>query len=125
MAFRKVNEFKELTLVYALTGTGTPTATLQFFTDMPASSPPGTLAARLGAGVTLAATTGRKSITIPLDGIRGTEFYPSITPSSTAQVEIYSGVVYLRPLGVYVDGANSEIWQTVPIAPGVGGGGQG
>ena len=121
MAFRKVQEFKEITLQYALTGTGTPTATLQFFTDMPAASPPGTLAARLGAGIVLPATTGRKTITIPLDGVRGTEFYPLVTPSGTAQFELYSAVVYLRPLGVYIDGTNSEIWQTVPIAPGVAG----
>lgn len=117
MAFRKVHEFKEITLCYALAGTSTPTATLQFWTDMPG----GVLAVRLGAGVSLAATTGRKTITVPLDGIRGTEFYPVITPSATGQFELYSAVVYLRPIGVYVDGSLTppEIWQTVPIAPGV------
>jgi hypothetical protein len=75
--------------------------------------------------VALAATTGRKTVTVPLDGIRGTEFYPQITPSSTAQFELYSMVVYVRPLGVYIDGSalpQGEVWQTVPIAPGAGGG---
>ena len=124
MAFRKVNEFKEVTLVYASNGD----ANLQWYTDMPG----GALAARLGAGsppagITLPTTSGkRQSITIPLDGIRGTEFYPLITPSTAStgtQFELYSGVVYLRPLGVYIDGSavnGGEIWSTVPIAPGVG-----
>jgi len=120
MAFRKVNEFKEITLCYASNGS----ATLQLFTDMPG----GGLIARLGAGVILATSGGpgmRTTYTVPLDGIRGTEFYPQIVPGSKTQFELYSGVVYLRPLGVYIDGSLTppEIWQTVPIAPGVGGGG--
>jgi hypothetical protein len=123
MAFRKCNDFKEITLVYASNGP----ATLQLYTDMPG----GALAARLtenaGAGVTLASSGGpgvRITQTVALDGIRGTEFYPKITPGSTTQFELYSGVVYLRPLGVYIDGSLTpgEIWQTVPIAPGAGGG---
>jgi len=121
MAFRKVNEFKEVTFVYASTGA----ATFQFFTDMPSGgSPPGTMAARLGSAVTIPATAGagkRQTMTIPLDGIRGAEFYPLITPGATTQLELYSMVVFLRPLGVYIDGSQGEIWQTVPIAPGVGG----
>ena len=117
MAFRKVNEFKEITLVYASNGS----ATLQFYTDMPGNA----LAVRLGAGVTLASSGGagqRVTITIPLDAIRGTEFYPKITPGATTQFELYSGTVWLRPLGVYIDGSalpQGEIWQTVPISPGI------
>jgi hypothetical protein len=61
----------------------------------------------------------RVTLTVPLDGIRGTEFYPKITPGASTQFELYSGIVYLRPLGVYIDGSLSEIWQTAPIAPGV------
>jgi len=123
MSFRRVNEFKEITLCYASNGP----ATFQFYTDMPG----GALAARLtenaGAGVTLASSGGpgaRVTIPIALDGLRGTEFYPKITPGSATQFELYSGVVYLRPLGVYIDGSltPAEIWQTVPIAPGAGGG---
>jgi hypothetical protein len=114
MAFRKVNEFKEITLVYSSNGV----ATLQFYTDMPG----GALAVRLGAGVTLPTTSSkRQSVTIPLDGIEGTEFYPSVTAGSTTQLRLFSGVVYLRPIGVFLDGSTSptgEIWQTVPIAPG-------
>jgi len=114
MAFRKVNEFKEMTLVYSSNGA----ATLQLYTDMPG----GALTARLGAGITLASSSSaRVTITVPLDSIRGTEFYPKITPGSSTQFELYSGVIYLRPIGVYIDGSavnGGEIWQTAPIAPG-------
>lgn len=114
MAFRVVNELKEITLVYASNGP----ATLQLFTDMPG----GTLTVRLGAGVTLPTSSSKRvPITIPLDGIRAKEFYPQITPAATTQFELYSGVIYLRPIGVYIDGSAvpaGEIWSTAPIAPG-------
>lgn len=109
MAFRKVAEFKEVTIQYQSNGA----ATFQFYTDMPG----GALAARLaGSGVTLASTSGtRKTITIPLDGIEGTEFYPLITPGAATQLRLFSGTVYVRPIGVYIDGSLNEIWQTTPI----------
>ena len=117
MAFRKVNELKEITLCYASNGA----AAFQLYTDMPG----GTLTARLGGGVTLASSGGagvRVTTTIALDGLRGTEFYPKISPGGSTQFELYSAVLYLRALGVYIDGSltPAEIWQTVPIAPGAG-----
>jgi hypothetical protein len=121
MAFRKVNEFKEMTLVYSSNGA----VSVQFYTDIPTDPGTGAPAARLGSGVALAAgsTMGvRLTQTIPLDGIRGTKFYPKITPGATTQFELYSGVVYLRPIGVFVDGSTvpqGEVWQPAPIAPGV------
>jgi hypothetical protein len=44
-----------------------------------------------------------------------------ITPGSTTQFELYSMVMQLRPIGVYIDGSapnGGEIWSTVPLAPG-------
>lgn len=120
MAFRKVFEFKEITLCYSSNGT----STLGFFTDMPAASVPGALASRLSATLPTTTTVGaRQTITVPLDAIRGTQFYPKVTPGVSTQMEIYSGLVQARPIGVYLDGALTvpEFWQTVPIAPGVGG----
>jgi hypothetical protein len=114
MAQRKVGEFKEVTLVYQSNGV----ATFQFYTDMPG----GALAARLGAGVTLPSTAGiRKPITIPLDGIEGALFYPKITPGAATQIRVFSGVVLVRVIGLYLDGSTSpqgEIWETQPIAIG-------
>lgn len=111
MAFRKVAEFKELTIQYQSNGP----ATLQWFTDMPG----GALAARLGGGVSLANTSsGRKTITVPLDGIEGTEFYPVFTPGAATQLRLFSGVVYVRLIGVYIDGSLGEIWSTPPLSIG-------
>lgn len=111
MAFRKVAEFKEVTLQYQSNGS----STIQFYTDMPG----GALAVRLGAGVTLASTAGmRKTITVPLDSIEGTEFYPVITPGGSTQLRLFGGTVWLRPIGVYVDGSLGEIWSTPPLSIG-------
>jgi hypothetical protein len=111
MAFQKVFDLKEATLEYQSNGV----ATFQLYTDMPG----GTLAARLGAGVTLPSTSNtRKTITIPLDNIQGTEYYPLITPGGSTQIILLAGKIWLRPIGVYLDGTLGEIWQTQPIAVG-------
>jgi len=122
MAFRKVNEIKEISLQYSSNGP----ATLDFFTDIAAGGTvPGALASALTAPVSIPTTGGvgkRQTITIPLDGVRATEFYPKIVPASTTQFELYEMILYLRPIGVYLNGAapnGGEIWQTVPIAPGI------
>ncbi len=119
MAFRKVFEFKEITLAYSSNGA----ATLAFFTDMPATTVPAALASRVSAALQTTTTIGaRQSATIPLDGVRGTLFYSKVTPGVSTQMEIYSGVVMARPIGVYLDGSQAvpEFWQTAPIAPGIG-----
>ena len=129
MAFRKVLEIKEVSIQYSSLGA----ATFDFFTDLAAvggvvPAVPGALASALTAPVTLPTTGGvgkRQTITIPLDGVRATEFYPKIIPSTGApgtQFELYAMTAYIRPIGVYLNGAapnGGEIWQTVPIAPGV------
>jgi hypothetical protein len=113
VAIQRVYDFKEMLIEYQSNG-----ATLvQFYTDMPG----GALAARLGAGITLASTAGtRKTIPIPLDGIQGTIFYPTFTPGATTQLFLLSGKIYMRPIGLYLDGSLTpgEIWSPQPIAPG-------
>jgi hypothetical protein len=112
MAFRKVVEFKEASLAYSSNGT----ATFQFYTDMPGNA----LAARKGAGVTMPSTTAtRKTQTIPLDSIEGTLFYPEITPGAATQMKLYEGTVWVRPIGVYIDGSIGEVWRPQPQAVGV------
>jgi hypothetical protein len=103
---------KELSLEYQSNGA----ATLQWYTDMPG----GTLAARKVPAVTLASTSStRKTITIPLDGIEATLYYPEITPAAATQLRLFGGVVWLRPIGVYIDGSQGEVWKTAPLAVGV------
>ncbi len=107
-------------MVYSSNGA----ATLAFFTDMPTATPPGALASRLSSAMPSTTTVGaRQTFTLPLDGIRGTQFYPKVTPGVSTQMELYSGLVQARPIGVYLDGSLTvpEFWQTVPIAPGAGG----
>lgn len=112
MAFRKVAEFKELTLEYQSNGA----ATLQFNTDLPG----GTLAPRKAPAVTLASTSStRQTVTVPLDNIEGTLYYPEITPGAATQLRLFGGVVWLRPIGVYIDGSQGEIWKTAPLSVGV------
>jgi hypothetical protein len=109
MAFRKCAEFKELSLAYSSNNA----ATFNFFTDMPG----GALAARKGVGVNMPSTAStRKTLTIPLDGIEGTLFYPEITPGATTQMKLFEGTVWLRPIGVYIDGSLGEKWSTQPLA---------
>lgn len=112
MAFRKVAEFKEMSLAYSSNGA----SVAQFYTDMPG----GALAARKGAGVSMPSTAAtRKTLTIPLDGIEGTLFYPEVTPGAATQVKLFEGTVWLRPIGVYIDGMLGEVWNTQPLAVGV------
>src|SRR4249920_3281530 len=109
MAFRKVCEMKEVSIQYSSNGT----ATFQWYTDMPG----GALAPRLTPGISLPSTSStRKTTTIPLDGIEGTEFYPQITPAIATQLRLFSGTVWVRPIGVYVDGSLNEIWSTPPLS---------
>lgn len=111
MAFRKVCEMKEVSIQYSSNGT----ATFQWFTDMPG----GTLGPRLQTPVTLPTTSSaRKTTTIPLDNIEGTEFYPQIVPASVTQLRLFSGTVWVRPIGVYIDGSLGEIWSTPPLSLG-------
>lgn len=111
MAFRKVCEMKEVTIQYSSNGV----ATFDWYTDMPG----GTLMPRLTPAQSLPTTAStRKTTTIPLDGIEGTEFYPEITPGITTQLRLFSGTVWVRPIGVYVDGSLNEIWNTPPLSLG-------
>ena len=119
MAFRKVCQFKEVSLEYVSpTGAGT----FRFFTDMPG----GHLVERTG-GKVLAQTNADKSpatITFPLiDGsgapLEGTLYYPRVEPPAFGALQLRSGIVYIRAIGVYLDGSLGEFFETLPISVGV------
>jgi len=115
VAFQKECDFKEVTIDYRSNGS----ATFQFYTDLPG----GSLAARLGSGFTLPTSggiTSDKTITIALDGIQGTLFYPLVTPGATTQIILLRAKLWWRPIGVYLDGslAIAEEWLTQPLALG-------
>ena len=122
MAFSVVAQFKELSLEYV---SPSGASTLHFFTDMPGSH----LVDRTGAK-TLPQTNADHSpatYTIPLvDGngapLEGTLYYPHVDPFATSAsggTQLRSGVVWLRRIGVYLDGAKGEFFETMPIPIGV------
>src|ERR1041384_5005365 len=114
MAFRKMAQFKEISLEYV-----SPTAagTLKFFTDMPGNH----LVNRVQT--TLPTTNADKTpntTTFPLvDGngapLEGTLYYPRVEPPANGALQLRSGVVWMRTIGVYLDGTLGEFFETLPI----------
>lgn len=123
MAFRKVAQFKEISVEYV---SPSGASTLKFYTDMPGNH----LAERTGGGKPLPVTNADKSPnthTISLvDGngapLEGTLYYPRVEPFATSAsggTQLRSGVVWMRTIGVYLDGTLNEFFETLPIPVGV------
>jgi hypothetical protein len=123
MAFRKVAQIREISLEYV---SPSGASTMKFYTDMPG----GALAERTGGGKSMP-TTGANhipaTITFPLvDGsgapLEATLYYPRVEPFATSAsggTQLRSGVVWLRTIGVYLDGTLNEFFETIPIPVGV------
>jgi hypothetical protein len=122
MAFRKVAQFKEASLEYV---SPSGASTFKFSTDMPG----GHLTERTG-GKTMPQTNIDKTpatITISLvDGngapLEGTIYQPRVEPFATSAnggTQLRSGVVWMRTIGVYLDGTLNEFFETLPISVGV------
>lgn len=111
MAIQKVQEFKELTVQYQSNGP----STIQLFTDMPG----GALASRITATMPSTANE-RRTFTLPLDNLEGTEFYFKFTPGVATQLRLFSGKLELRMIGIYLDGSLvvPEFWTTTVVALG-------
>lgn len=96
-------------------------ATLKFFTDLPGH----VLALR--KTVALPATASRRAYPIPLHPVPHDGTYPEgptfrvrVEPNGATEsdtVRLYGGRIFLRPLGVYIEGAAGEIWETLDISP--------
>lgn len=122
MAFRKVGQFKEVSIEYV---SPSGASTFRFFTDMPGNH----LADRTGAKV-LPQTNEDHSpntTTIPLVDskgapLEGTLYYPRVDPFPTSEkggTQLRSGVVWVRTIGCYLDGTLGEFFDTLPIPIGV------
>jgi hypothetical protein len=103
-------QLKDVTLAY----NGPSGGTLLVYTDMPG----GVLALR--RTIVLPATTGeREQKTFPLDS-------PSLLEgklikwraSSAGTLILYEGSVRARKVGLYIDGAAGETWETQPLSLG-------
>lgn len=119
MAFRKMAQFKEVSLEYV--SKDNP-GVFKFFTDMPGNH----LAERTG-GKTLPVTNADKTpntTTISLVDasgapLEGTLYYPRVEPPVNGALQLRSGVVWTRTIGVYLDGTLGEFFETIPISIGV------
>ena len=109
MATERVKQFKDLMVDYDAPGGGT----CQVFTDMPGA----TMASRLT--YSLPATTGRQTRCVPLDGFEGTLVRFKFAPASNNTMRLYAATLRLRGVGVYLDGTNSEFWQTQEMGFGI------
>jgi hypothetical protein len=94
--------------------TSAGTATLVISSDIPG----GVMADRTSGGITVAQTTGRQVLRLvlatPIDGRR---FRHQM--STTTGFQVYGYRVRVLPIGVYLDGAQSEVWQTGSLVTGV------
>ncbi len=117
MPLERVKQLKDIIIDYDCSGTGTPSLAVDVWTDMPGAA----MASRKSS--TLASTSGRQTKVISLDNagayIEGTLVQVKFTPSATAVVRLYGATIRVRPVGVYLDGANSEFWKTQEIGFGI------
>jgi hypothetical protein len=120
MSFRRVAQFREMSIEY-VSPSGDSTA--KFFTDMPGNQ----LALRVTGTLPQSnADHTPRTTTIPLvDGngapLEGTLYYPRVEPyvtSGSGGTQLRSGVVYMRAIGVYLDGTLGEFFETLPIGIG-------
>jgi hypothetical protein len=100
--FQRVKELKDIELFYASTVDTTVTVS----TDMPG----GTVAVRKTLNFPNTSGT-RKTLTLPLD-IEGTLFKVRAAPGLSGIAKLFGGIVRARAIGVYLDGANGEFWES-------------
>lgn len=121
MAFSVVAQFKEVSLEYV---SPSGNSTFRFFTDMPGSH----LTERISKALPQTNVDHTPATyTIPLvdaNGapLEGTLYYPRVEPfitSAQGGTQLRSGVVWMRRIGVYLDGAKGEFFETLPIPVGV------
>jgi hypothetical protein len=103
----RVNQLRGIHFEYDLTAGGTLTVS----SDLPGG------AMTVRRTITLAATTDRTRIFIPLDtpsSVEGGAFEFRVT--STGAGRLYGGTVEARTIGTYIDGILGEYWETLPFS---------
>jgi hypothetical protein len=113
MAFERVKQYKDVEFEYDMVSGGT----LKVYTDMP-----GTPMA-LKRTKSIPASVGTRTYVFPLDEVadggilEGTLIKFRI--ESSGIVRLFGGVYRVRPIGVYFNGANGEIWETLELPLGL------
>lgn len=127
MPFQRVKQFKDLELAYDCPAPAGQIASIsgfsvKFWTDMPG----GAMAVR--ATLTYPYSSGgRRTYTLPLDGIEGTLYKVQVIPNTADagsgrkadQVKLFGGVLRARAVGVYIDGSAGEIWDSTEQGVGI------
>lgn len=108
MAMERVKQFKDMTLKYDAVA-GMTVTIYRYLT--------GTGLTQWGSPLSFPVSAGARTHTVPLDGLDAILFKLRVT--STGIVRLHGGVVRLRPLGVYFDGSNGEIWETQELGFGI------
>lgn len=108
-----VKQLKDITITYE----ATELMFLSVYTDMPG----GAMGVR--KTIELPATGGsRKTTTFPLDttgAVEGKLVQFRVSHTTTAGVgRLYEGKIKYRPIGLYLDGATLEFWETQPLSLG-------
>lgn len=103
MAIRII-EFKDMELHYAAASD----VTVKFSTDQPGNA----MAVR--KTLTFPAAATNRVLTLPLDGAEGNLF--KVRAESAGVVKLYDGLVRGRAVGMYFDGSNGEVFETLPQA---------
>ena len=67
--------------------------------------------------LTFPASVGVRTYTAPLDGLEA--ILIKFKATSTGIVRLHGGVIRFRPIGVYFDGAQGEIWETQELGFGI------
>jgi len=112
-----VKQYKDLTLTYE----GTAGGTFLIKTDLPG----GTLATRRTITLPPTAAGQRVTSTFPLDAVLHSGDGKLLEgklivyrAESTGALILYEGFVRFRRVGVYVDGAAGDVWETQPLSLG-------
>lgn len=106
----QVFEFKDLTVEYECTG-GSGKA--NFYSGLPGSP-----VSQQGGDLTLPVTTTRQTRTFQL-GYVGAIYKTRFASSAAGAMKLYGAVMQVRQIGVYLDGAQGEFWETSELAPGI------
>jgi hypothetical protein len=109
----RVKQFKDVEFEYDAVAGGT----LFVYTDMPG------VPMALKRTMAVPASVGTRTYVFPLDEIsQGTILEGTLIKfriTSTGIVRLFNAALRVRPIGVFFNGANGEIWETLELSFGI------
>lgn len=103
MPLSRVKEFKDVVFGYEANGA----VLFEWKTDLPGN------AEAVRESKSGGDTSGeRQTLVLPLDGVEGNFYRPRVTPQGATVCKLYWGRVRLKVIGVYLEGSQSEFFET-------------